>query len=82
MLQTNEDIGEDIKNNIDKTTGIKYIIQGVADAYIKEVYFGVCSHYDELVEKITAHAEGFSIDRIFKVDLAILLLAVYDFQKK
>lgn len=42
VLQTNEDIGEDIKNNIDKTTGIKYIIQGVADAYIKEETYTSC----------------------------------------
>ena len=58
----------------------EYIAGSDADdtAYVKETYFGVCSHYDELVEKISAHADGFSVDRIFKVDLAILLLAVYE----
>ena len=58
----------------------EYIVGAEEDdvAYIKETYFGVCSHYDELLEKISAHAEGFSADRIFKVDLAILLLAVYE----
>lgn len=47
-------------------------------AYVKEVYFGVTSHYDELIEKISASAEKFSADRLYKVDLAILLLAIYE----
>ncbi len=47
-------------------------------AYIREVYKGVTSHYDELVEEVSKHADKFEIDRIYKVDLAILLLAVYE----
>lgn len=47
-------------------------------SYISEVYFGVVSHYDELVEKISGAIENFSFDRLFKVDLAILLLACYE----
>ena len=47
-------------------------------AYVKEVYFGVTSHYDELVSKISEQIEKFAIDRLYKVDLAILLLAVYE----
>ena len=47
-------------------------------AYIKEAYFGVASHYDELESKIAEHAEKFAVDRLYKVDLAILLLAVYE----
>ncbi len=47
-------------------------------AYVKEIYFGVSSHYDELIEKVSQHAEKFAMDRIFKVDLAILLLAIYE----
>ena len=58
----------------------EYIMDSDADdtAYIKEVYFGVSSHYEELIEKVSQHTEGFSAERIFKVDLAILLLAVYE----
>ena len=33
---SNDDSGVNIKKNIDKTTGIKYLIQGVADAYRNE----------------------------------------------
>ena len=47
-------------------------------AYIREVYKVVTSHYDELVEEVSKHADKFEIDRIYKVDLAILLLAVYE----
>ena len=31
-----DDSGKDIRNNINKTTGIKYLVQGVADAYKKQ----------------------------------------------
>lgn len=47
-------------------------------AYVSEVYFGVVSHYDELEEKISSAIEKFAFDRLFKVDLAILLLAAYE----
>ena len=47
-------------------------------AYIKEVYFGVISHYDDLVEKISGNIEKFSFERLYKVDLALLLLATYE----
>ena len=36
------------------------------------------SHYDELLEKISGSIEKFALDRLYKVDLAILLLAVYE----
>lgn len=47
-------------------------------AYVKEIYFGITSHYDELVSKISDNAEKFAVDRLFKVDFAILLLAIYE----
>ena len=47
-------------------------------AYVNEVYFGVISHYDELVSDIKNNIEKFEIDRLFKVDKALLLLAIYE----
>ncbi len=47
-------------------------------AYVSEVYYGVIAHFDELVEHISANAQNFSVDRIFKVDFALLLLAIYE----
>ena len=36
VSESNDDTGADIQENMDKTTGIKYLIQGVADAYKNE----------------------------------------------
>ncbi len=49
-----------------------------AKAYVSEVYFGVVSHYHDLEEKISGVIEKFAYDRLFKVDLAILLVAAYE----
>ena len=46
--------------------------------YIQEVYNGVICHYDELVEDLKKHLDSFKFDRVFKVDLAILLVAIYE----
>ena len=36
LEEANDDTGIEVKKNINKTTGIKYLIQGVADAYKKQ----------------------------------------------
>lgn len=46
--------------------------------YIQTVYEGVIEKFDELQDLIAKYSEGFKIDRIFKIDLGILLLAVYE----
>ena len=46
--------------------------------YIQEVYNGVINKYDELIELISNVSDSFKLDRIFKVDLAILLVALYE----
>ena len=46
--------------------------------YIEEVYNGVIQHYNEIIDEIKSVATTFKLDRIFKVDLAILLLAIYE----
>lgn len=65
--ENNEEL-EEYTNGIDKDDV----------SYVKEVYFGVTSHYDEIISKIAEHIEKFSVERLYKVDLAILLLAVYE----
>jgi len=57
-------------------------IEGASEAdakYISDVYNGVFEHYDELCKKIEDNAQGFSLVRIFKIDLAIMLVAAYEF---
>ncbi|MBQ7452961.1 MAG: transcription antitermination factor NusB [Clostridia bacterium] len=50
------------------------------EQYIRDVYFGVANKFEYLSEKIEKLAIGFSFHRIFKVDLAILLLASYEIE--
>lgn len=46
--------------------------------YINEVLYGVKVKQEELEEDVKAHAVGYPIERIYKTDLAILLLATYE----
>ena len=66
--EENNDVLEEYLATVDADDG----------AYIREIYKGVVSHYDELMEEIGKYAEGYDATRIYKVDLAILLLAVYE----
>ncbi|MBQ8424723.1 MAG: transcription antitermination factor NusB [Clostridia bacterium] len=68
-------------NNEENRDMLEEHIEGVLPdnvSYINEVYFGVISHYDELIEHIKTNTQNFALDRIFKVDLALLLLALYE----
>lgn len=47
-------------------------------AYIEEVMADIPGKYDELDAIIETHAEGWKPNRIAKVDLAILRLAIYE----
>lgn len=46
--------------------------------YLTTTYEGVIENYQNIIEDITKFIKSFSIERIFKVDLAILLLAIYE----
>ncbi len=46
--------------------------------FINEVYDGILSKEDELNELIASKLKGYTLERIFKVDLAILKLAIYE----
>ena len=46
--------------------------------YITSSFKGVISHYDELCDMIASSAHGFVIDRIYKPDLAALIVACYE----
>ena len=34
VFESNDENGKNVNDNLNKTTGIKYLIEGVADAYI------------------------------------------------
>lgn len=46
--------------------------------YLGKAYNGIIEHFDELKEEISKYTKGFSIERVFKVDLALLIVAVYE----
>lgn len=49
-----------------------------ADGYVVKVFTGVYDNIDEIDGLISKHLSGWSIDRISKVSLAVLRLAVYE----
>ena len=46
--------------------------------YIKNTYGGIIENFDTLHETVAGYSKGFKADRIYKVDLAILILAAYE----
>lgn len=46
--------------------------------YIKSAYYGVIEHIDELKSIVAQYAVGFDISRIYKPDLAALVLAIFE----
>lgn len=46
--------------------------------YIKRAYYGVIEHIDELKSIVAQYAVGFDISRIYKPDLAALVLAIFE----
>jgi N utilization substance protein B len=46
--------------------------------FINQILTGVNDNYDSIIDTIKVNTEGYDIDRIFKVDLAILVLSVYE----
>lgn len=53
-------------------------LEKIDSEYIESVVHGVKEHYDELLEIISRNAKNFKLERIFRADLAALLLAVYE----
>ncbi len=47
-------------------------------AYVNEIYNGVAEHYDELNQILSESVEKFELERLYKVDRALLLLAIYE----
>ena len=46
--------------------------------YIKETFFGVVENLDEIDEKIKEKSDGWKIDRISKVSMALMRLCTYE----
>lgn len=46
--------------------------------YIRLVFSGVCENKEEIEEKISANLKGWKIDRLSRVSVAVLKLAVFE----
>lgn len=46
--------------------------------FIKKLYKGVVGEYSDLENRVGELSKGFKIDRVFKVDKAVLMIAVFE----
>lgn len=46
--------------------------------YLQTIYNGVLEKYDFLKSVISSYSKDFNVERIFKVDLSIILLSIYE----
>ena len=74
-MLTKESHGEAIETFVDNYEGN---IKEIDLEYIKEVLKGVEEHREEIDELIKSNLQKWKIDRISKVNLSILRLAIYE----
>jgi len=55
-----------------------FVIMEEDRPFVNDLIGGVNVHYDEILNIIKSNTEGYELDRIYKVDLAILVLAIYE----
>jgi N utilization substance protein B len=46
--------------------------------FVNSLIGGINQHYDDIIKVIKDNVVGYEIERVYKVDLAILVLAVYE----
>lgn len=46
--------------------------------FVNSLIDGVNNHYEDIMSIIKDNIEGYELDRIYKIDLAILVLAIYE----
>ena len=50
----------------------------IDDSYLSNCYNGIINNYDGLVSEIGKFTKGYTIERVYKVDLALLVVALYE----
>lgn len=46
--------------------------------FVKDTYEGIIENYNSIIEVIKENLKGYTLERLYKIDLAILVLAVYE----
>lgn len=70
--------GTDTPDAVLEKSGIEEPFAKDDYAYAEEIVKGIAEHQAELDEMIAAHATGWALDRIARVDLSILRVCVYE----
>lgn len=65
-------------DNLKKISGTEKNSNKAVMRFIEEVYFGILEHLEEIDALIQEMAANWSLNRIAKVDLSILRLAIYE----
>lgn len=69
-------------NPEDSQTYEEFVQQDVLEQenkqFVTDIYTGIVNNYNDLLNIITNNIKGYTIERLFKVDLAILLIASYE----
>ena len=56
----------------------EFVLDETDKQFVYELIGGVNEHYDDIRNLISKNIVGYDIDRVYKVDLAILILAVFE----
>jgi N utilization substance protein B len=55
-----------------------FVLDDTDKEFVNSLIGGVNEHYDEISDLIRKNVVGYDFERIYKVDLAILMLAIYE----
>lgn len=47
-------------------------------SFVSKTYEGIIAHNEEILNIISSNIKGYSLERLYKVDLAILKIAIYE----
>ena len=56
----------------------EFVLDDTDRVFVNELIGGVNDNYDAILDIIKNNVVGYELDRIYKIDLAILVLAVYE----
>lgn len=56
----------------------EFVLDDTDRVFVNELIGGVNTNYDAILDIIKNNVVGYELDRIYKIDLAILVLAVYE----
>ena len=49
--------------------------------FIRDTYYGVTASFEELKGKIAAKLERYTVDRVYRPDLTVMVVALYELEK-